>query len=42
LPRCRFLAGLALIVMGIAMMTGQLSPFGFWLLETFPVLHRIG
>lgn len=28
--------------MGIAMMTGQLSRFGFWLLETFPVLQRIG
>ncbi len=36
------LAGLILVVMGIAMMTGQLSRFGFWLLETFPVLQRIG
>lgn len=31
-----------MILMGIAMITGQLSAFGFWLLETFPVLGRIG
>ena len=35
-------AGLILIVMGIAMITGQLSSFGFWLLRTFPVFGRIG
>jgi len=35
-------AGLILILMGIAMITGQLSAFGFWLLETFPVFGRIG
>lgn len=35
-------AGLILIVMGIAMMTGQLSRFGFWLLDTFPIFQRIG
>jgi cytochrome c-type biogenesis protein len=35
-------AGLILIVMGIAMMTGQLSAFGFWLLRTFPALGTIG
>jgi len=35
-------AGLILVAMGIAMMTGQLSAFGFWLLRTFPVLGRIG
>ena len=34
--------GIILILMGIAMITGQLSRFGFWLLETFPVLQRIG
>jgi cytochrome c-type biogenesis protein len=28
--------------MGIAMITGQLSAFGFWLLPAFPVLGRIG
>lgn len=36
------LAGLILVLMGIGMMTGQLSRFGFWLLETFPIFGRIG
>jgi len=35
-------AGLILVLMGIAMITGQLSAFGFWLLKTFPVFQRIG
>ncbi|MGH8705636.1 MAG: cytochrome c biogenesis CcdA family protein [Burkholderiales bacterium] len=35
-------AGLILILMGIAMITGRLSAFGFWLLETFPALGKIG
>ena len=30
------------LIMGIAMVTGQLSRLGFWLLETFPVFQRIG
>ena len=34
--------GIVLILMGIAMLTGQLSRFGFWLLDTFPVFQRIG
>ena len=38
----QIVAGLILVVMGIAMMTGQLSAFAFWLLRTFPVLGRIG
>ena len=38
----QIVAGLILVVMGIAMMTGQLTAFGFWLLRTFPVLGRIG
>jgi len=38
----RMLAGVALIVMGVAMMTGYLSAFAFWLLETFPILSSIG
>jgi len=38
----QIVAGLILVVMGIAMMTGQLAAFGFWLLETFPALGRIG
>jgi len=35
-------AGLILVLMGVAMMTGQLTAFGFWLLRTFPILGRIG
>jgi len=35
-------AGLVMIAMGIAMMTGQLSALSYWLLGTFPVLGRIG
>jgi cytochrome c-type biogenesis protein len=35
-------AGVILIVTGIAMITGYLSTFGFWLLETFPVFSTIG
>jgi cytochrome c-type biogenesis protein len=35
-------AGLILVLMGIAMMTGQLSSFGFWLLRTFPIFGQIG
>ena len=31
-----------MIAMGVAMMTGYLSSFAFWLLETFPVLSSIG
>ena len=36
------LAGVVMVVMGIAMMTGQLSAFSFWLLDNFPVLGNIG
>jgi len=35
-------AGAMLIVTGIAMITGYLSTFGFWLLKTFPVFSTIG
>jgi cytochrome c-type biogenesis protein len=38
----QIIAGLVLVVMGIAMMTGRLSQFAFWLLETFPALGKIG
>lgn len=34
--------GAILILMGIAMMTGQLSAFSYWLLNTFPALANIG
>ena len=36
------LAGGIMVVMGAAMITGQLSTFSFWLLETFPQLSTIG
>jgi cytochrome c-type biogenesis protein len=35
-------AGVILIIMGVAMMTGQLSVFAYWLLKTFPGLATIG
>lgn len=35
-------AGGVMVVMGLATITGQLSAFSFWLLETFPVFARIG
>jgi len=30
------------VAMGLAMITGQLTAFSYWLLETFPVFARIG
>lgn len=35
-------AGSIMILMGLAMVTGRLTTFGYWLLETFPALGRIG
>ena len=35
-------AGAIMIAMGLAMMTGMMSSFSFWLLERFPVLTTIG
>jgi len=35
-------AGGVMVVMGLAMVTGQLTAFSFWLLETFPGLANIG
>lgn len=35
-------AGGIMVAMGIAMVTGQLSVFAYWLLGTFPILARIG
>lgn len=34
--------GFIMVIMGIAMITGQLSAFSYWLLETFPDLARMG
>lgn len=38
----QLVAGAIMVLMGVAMVTGQLSAFGYWLLEAFPVLGRIG
>jgi cytochrome c-type biogenesis protein len=35
-------AGAALVLMGVAMITGYLTTFSFWLLDAFPILSRIG
>lgn len=35
-------AGAIMVVMGLAVMTGQLSRFAYWLLGTFPFLASIG
>jgi cytochrome c-type biogenesis protein len=35
-------AGVVMILMGIAMMTGQLSALSYWMLDAFPILGRIG
>jgi cytochrome c-type biogenesis protein len=31
-----------MVAMGVAMITGELTSLSFWLLDTFPVLSRIG
>jgi cytochrome c-type biogenesis protein len=38
----QFAAGAIMVGMGIAMITGQMSTFSFWLLEQFPIFTRIG
>jgi cytochrome c-type biogenesis protein len=35
-------AGVVMVAMGVAMATGQLTAFSYWLLEVFPALGRIG
>jgi len=35
-------AGIVMVIMGVAIMTGNLSAFSFWLLKTFPILAKIG
>lgn len=35
-------AGVVMMIMGVAMITGTMSTFAFWLLETFPILSKIG
>jgi cytochrome c-type biogenesis protein len=31
-----------MVLMGVAMVTGRLTAFSYWLLETFPVFQTIG
>ena len=40
--RLQIAAGAVMVLMGIAMMTGHLTAFSYWLLETFPALGQIG
>jgi len=35
-------AALVMVAMGIVIMTGELTTFSYWLLETFPALGKIG
>lgn len=35
-------AGIVMVLVGVAMMTGQLTVFAYWLIETFPALGKIG
>lgn len=35
-------SGVVMIGMGVAMLTGQMTVFAFWLLQTFPVFATIG
>ena len=34
--------GVALVATGVAFLTGSINDLGFWLLETFPSLGRVG
>ncbi|HVB16790.1 MAG TPA: cytochrome c biogenesis CcdA family protein [Stellaceae bacterium] len=38
----QFGAGALVSLMGVAMLTGELTSFSYWLLDTFPILSRIG
>ena len=40
--RLQQIAGGVMILIGAAMLTGQLGAFSYWLLDAFPVLGRIG
>jgi len=40
--RLHFGAGAIVAAMGVAIMTGQLTSLSYWLLDTFPVLARLG
>jgi cytochrome c-type biogenesis protein len=34
--------GLLMVVLGVAMITGWLNAFSFWLIDTFPVFRAMG
>lgn len=38
----QFAGGLMLVALGVAMITGWLSAFSFWLIETFPAFRAVG
>lgn len=38
----QILAGVIMVLMGLAMVTGRLTEFSYWLLEQFPILGQIG
>lgn len=38
----QIVAGAVMVLMGVAIMTGKLSEFSYWLLDRFPVLGQIG
>jgi len=38
----RHVGGLAMVAMGVAMLTGQLTAVSLWLLDAFPALAAIG
>lgn len=38
----QIVAGIMMIILGVAMITGYLTTFAYWMLNAFPVLGRIG
>ena len=38
----QIVGGVVLVALGVAMVTGRLTEFSLWILQTFPVLGRIG
>jgi cytochrome c-type biogenesis protein len=35
-------AGAIVAAMGVVMLTGEMTSFSYWLLDTFPILARLG
>jgi len=40
--RLHFGAGAIVAGMGVVILTGELTSFSYWLLNTFPILARLG